>query len=102
MSHFPSDFAKVMVERTKEVRIALSLGLSANVKCDQTIPVVPMMRHCGLIGVVVTLSLSADTVRKNCWRAAFPSTGNGESGGKKTSSSCTRAEKASRLRALIA
>ena len=77
MSHFPSAFIKVYVERTKLVVIAPSLGLIANVKCDQTTPVVPIMRHCGLLGVIVTLSFAAETVRKYCWRAAFPSTGNG-------------------------
>ena len=62
MSHLPSDFAKVKVERANTVVIGPSFGLSTIAVCAQTTPVAPMTRHCGLIWVALALSLFANVV----------------------------------------
>src|SRR5262249_50822075 len=61
-----------------------------------------MTRHCGLIGMREPLSTLAKFASASCRTAAFPSTGNGEKGGKATICSCHRAEYSLRSRRLIA
>src|SRR5712692_4455286 len=79
------------VKRANVVVSGPSLGLIVNAVCPQTMPVLPMTRHCGFIGEKVTLSAWAKFASASCRRVAFPSTANGENGGNATICSCQEA-----------
>jgi hypothetical protein len=100
--HFPSAFVKTKVNRLNSTRSGPSLGLRASDMCPQTMPVVPITRHCGLIGVNVTPSACAKFASASWRKVAFPSTGKGEKGGKATICSCQKEELALASRRLIA
>src|ERR1700722_16525890 len=88
----PSVLAKIKVKRAKVVLSGPSLGLIVNAVCPKTSPVLPMTRHCGLIGEKVTLSALAKFASAACRSVALPSTANGENGGNATICSCHIAE----------
>src|SRR5437867_3052181 len=101
-NHFPSAFTNTKVKRAKVVVNGPSLGLTDSAVCPQTIPVLPMTRHWGLIGVNDTLSLLAKFASASCRSVALPSMGKGEKGGKATICSCQWDEYAFASRRLMA
>src|SRR2546427_5499089 len=74
-NHFPPSFTNTKVKRAKVVVSGPSLGLTDRAVCPQTIPVLPMTRHWGLMGVNETVSLLAKLASAKGRRAALPSIG---------------------------